>query len=96
MLCVKFSWNWPYGSGEEDLAKGLSPSFEETWIPFTKENYEITYNISSFYFMKCDIWVKITLQMNNLSFKSINYLWFVAQETSILRFISKKCIVILS
>ena len=50
--CAKFGWNWPCGSGEEDflnfvnvfllfcnylpLEIGLSPSFEQTWIPFTQ------------------------------------------------------------
>ena len=39
MLCVKFGWNWPISSGEEDilllypLGKGLDPSFIKTWIP---------------------------------------------------------------
>ena len=51
MLCAKFGWNWPSGSGEEDfkmssmyfryfviisLGKGRGPSFEQTWIPFTQ------------------------------------------------------------
>ena len=51
MLCVKFGWNWPCGSGEEDfqnfnniftlsllspLGKGCGSSFEQTWIPFKR------------------------------------------------------------
>jgi hypothetical protein len=48
IICIKFDWIWPAGSGEEDfffiqciftlllsppLREGLSPSFEQTWIP---------------------------------------------------------------
>ena len=51
MLCMKFSWNYPCGSGEEDLlvlsvyfaisllfplGKECGPSFELTWIPFNQ------------------------------------------------------------
>ena len=51
MLCAKFGWKWPSGSGEEDfkscqfifiisllspLWEGPCPSFEQTWIPFTQ------------------------------------------------------------
>ena len=51
MLCAKFGWNWPSGSGEEDfqiysieninsllspLVKGKCPSFEQTLIPSTQ------------------------------------------------------------
>ena len=52
MLCVKFGWNCPSGSREEDfflffqcisaiwllspLGKGRGPSFEQTWVPFTQ------------------------------------------------------------
>ena len=54
MLCAKFGWNWPSGSGEEDFLissmyfhhfviisplKGRDPSFEQTWIPFTQEYF---------------------------------------------------------
>ena len=53
-LCAKFGWNWPCGSGEEDFlissmyitisslspfVKGLGPSFEKMWIPFTKRGF---------------------------------------------------------
>ena len=50
MLCAKFAWNWPSGSGEEHFFKISSmyfryfiiispwkrwgPSFEQTWFPF--------------------------------------------------------------
>ena len=53
MLCAKFGWNWPGGSGVEDfkissmyfryfgikspLEKGLGPSFEQTLILITQE-----------------------------------------------------------
>ena len=53
MLCVKFGWNWPPGSGGKyiykfrqsifaklllsPLEKGSGPSFEHAWIPFIKE-----------------------------------------------------------
>ena len=52
MLCAKFGWKWPSGSGEEDFKScqfifiisqlsplwgGRDPSFEQTWIPFTQE-----------------------------------------------------------
>ena len=50
ILCAKFVWNWPSGSGEDykmlsiyfhyfritSLSKGRGPSFELTWIPFTQ------------------------------------------------------------
>ena len=51
MICAKFGWNWPSGSGGEDTLnlsmyirnfviiypwKRGSPSFEITWIPFTQ------------------------------------------------------------
>ena len=50
MLCTKFGWNCPIGSGVKflnfvnifftisllsTLGKGRCPSFEQTWIPFT-------------------------------------------------------------
>jgi hypothetical protein len=49
IICNKFDWFWPAGSGEEDFQKfsvysfsllsplgnGLSPSFEQIWILFT-------------------------------------------------------------
>ena len=52
MLCAKFGWKCPSGSGEEEkslqlctftilqlspLWEACGPSFEQTWIPFTKE-----------------------------------------------------------
>ena len=46
ILFARFGWNWPYGSGEDFLYvvdvilpfryKGLEPSFQKTWIPFTQ------------------------------------------------------------
>ena len=52
MICAKFGWNWPSDSREEDFflffnvfsqfrnyppfGKRRSPSFEQTWIPYTK------------------------------------------------------------
>ena len=48
MFCSKFGWNWPIGSGEEDLKiyfhsfviislwKRMRSLFEKTWIPFIK------------------------------------------------------------
>ena len=51
MLCAKFGWNWPSGSGEEDFLissmyfhyfviispwKRVGPSFEQSWILFTQ------------------------------------------------------------
>ena len=52
MLCAKFGWNWPSGSGGNislissmyyryfgiisSLEKGRGPSFEQNWIPFTQ------------------------------------------------------------
>ena len=52
MLCAKFAWNWPSGSGEEHFFKislmyfryfiiispwkRWGPSFEQTWFPFTE------------------------------------------------------------
>ena len=51
MLCAKFGWNWPSGSGDEDfkyleykitisilspLGERRGPSFEQTWIPSTQ------------------------------------------------------------
>ena len=56
LLCAKFGWNWPSGSGEEDLYynvlmcfsnfiiispwKRIGPSFEITRIPFTQGYFE--------------------------------------------------------
>ena len=51
MLCAKFGWKWPSGSAEEEfksifiisqlspLWEGRGPSFEQTWIPLTKEYF---------------------------------------------------------
>ena len=51
MLCAKFGWNWPSGSGEKDFLissmyfryfiiispwKRRGPSLEQIWIPFTQ------------------------------------------------------------
>ena len=44
MLCAKFSWNWPSGSGKKDflnfgnfviILKRAGPSFEQTWVFIT-------------------------------------------------------------
>ena len=52
MLCTKFGWNWPSGSGEDFIIsskflfchfviistwKRAGTSFEQIWIPFTQE-----------------------------------------------------------
>ena len=54
IFCVKFGWNWPIGSGEEDLLigsmyfcyffylpleMGRDPLFVQTRIPFTNGDY---------------------------------------------------------
>ena len=56
VLCAKFGWNWPSGSGEENflicqyifthlilsfLGKERGPSFEQTWIPFTQICFQL-------------------------------------------------------
>ena len=60
MLCAKFGWNWPSGSGEEDfLISSMyfhyfviippwkrGPSFKQTWIPSAKD-------------VLCQVWLKL-------------------------------------
>ena len=58
MLCAKFLWNWPSGSGGEDL-KILSMyfchfviHFEQTWIPFIQRCFVPSWNrLSGSYFV---------------------------------------------
>ena len=37
MHCAKFHWNWP--SGSYPFGKRQSPTFEQTWIPFTQSRF---------------------------------------------------------
>ena len=83
MLCMKFSWNYPCGSGEEDLlvlwmyfaisllfplGKECGPSFELTWIPFNQFKDAL-----------CKFWLNLpwVLEKKIFSISSIDFRYFV-------------------